>query len=75
MKKKNEEVVQTNTKKATNFSLSVFTGSEKIIFMLNLQQSRKNALDKVPEMFINCKQTSYSATFLIYKKVIFFIFS
>ena len=58
-KKKNEEVVQTNTKKATNFSLSVFTGSEKIIFLLNLQQSRKNALDKIPKMIVNCKQTSF----------------
>ena len=59
MKKKNEEVVQTNTKKATNFSLSVFTGSEKIIFLLNLQQSRKNALDKIHKMIVNCKQTSF----------------
>ena len=27
--------------------------------MLNLQQNRKNALDKIPEMFLNCKQSSY----------------
>ena len=55
----NEAVEQTNTKKATNFSLSVFTGRQKIIFLLNLQQNRKNALDKIPEMFVNCKQTFY----------------
>ena len=58
MKKKKEEVVQTKTKKAT-FSLSVFTGSEKIIFLPNLQQSRQNALDKIPKMIVNCKQTSF----------------
>ena len=40
----NEEVVQTNTKKATNISLSVFTGSKKLDFY-------KNALDKISEMF------------------------
>ena len=40
----NEEVVQTNTKKATNISLSVFTGSRKLDFC-------KNALDKISEMF------------------------
>ena len=28
---------------------------KKIIFMLNLQQNRKNALDKIPGMFVNCK--------------------
>ena len=38
----NEAVVQTNTKKATNVSLSVFTGRKKIIFLLNLQQTWKN---------------------------------
>ena len=47
----NEAVVQTNTKKATNFGLSVFTGRYKIIFMLNLQQNRKKALEKILEMF------------------------
>ena len=31
---------QTNTKKATNFGLSVSTGRYKIILMLNLQQNR-----------------------------------
>ena len=55
----NEAVVQTNTGKATKFSLFLFTGGQKIIFMLNLQQNRKNALDKIPEMFVNCKQSSY----------------
>ena len=55
----NEAVVQTNTKKATNFSLTVFTGRQKIVCLLNLQKKRKNALDKIPEMFVNCKQTSY----------------
>ena len=34
----NEAVEQTNTTKATNFGLSVFTGRWKIIFRLNLQQ-------------------------------------
>ena len=33
----NKVVVQTNTKKATNFGLSVSTGRQKIILMLNLQ--------------------------------------
>ena len=55
----NEAVMQTNTKKATNFGLSVFTGRYKIIFVLNLSQNCKNALDKIPEMFVNCKQSSY----------------
>ena len=36
----NEAVVQTNTNKATNFGLSVFTDRQKIIFMLNLQQKQ-----------------------------------
>ena len=44
----NEEVFQTNTKKATNFGLSVFTGRSRIIFMLNLQQHRKIHLTKSP---------------------------
>ena len=44
----NEAVVQTTTKKATNFGLSVLTGR------YNLQQNRKNALDEIPEMFVNC---------------------
>jgi len=52
----------------------VFTGRKKIIFLLNLQQNRKNPLDKIPEMFLNCKQASYQVTFLIYKKVTFFHF-
>ena len=42
-----EAVVQTNTKKSTIFDLPFFTGKWKIIFMLNLQQKRKNALDKI----------------------------
>ena len=49
----NEVVVQTTTKKATNFGLSVLTGRQRILFMLNSQQNRKNALDKIPEMFVN----------------------
>ena len=32
---------------------------KKIIFIRNLQQNRKNALGKIPEMFVNCKQSSY----------------
>ena len=58
----NEAVVQTNTKEATNFGLLVFTGRLKIIFMLNLQQNSKNALDKTPEMFLNSKHISYKVT-------------
>ena len=43
--------------------------------MLNLQQKRKNALDKIPEMFVNCKLRSFWVTFLIYKKLYhFFLF-
>ena len=38
-----------NTKKATNFGLSVFTGRSRIIFMLNLQQHRKIHLTKSPK--------------------------
>ena len=53
----NEAVIQTNTKKATNFGLSVFTGRYKIIFMLKLQQNHKTALDKILELFVNCKQS------------------
>ena len=32
---------------------------QKINLMLNLQQNRKNALDKIPEIIVNCKQSSY----------------
>ena len=42
-----EAVVQTNTKTSKTFGLPLFTGKWKIIFMLNLQQKRKNALDKI----------------------------
>ena len=55
MWKINKAVVQTNTKKTINFGLLVFIGGKKIIFMLSLQQNRENALDKIPEMFVNCK--------------------
>ena len=55
-----EAVVQTNTKKSTIFDLPFFAGKWKIIFMLNLQQNRKNAVDQV--------------TFLICRKLLFFIF-
>ena len=50
---------KTNTKKATNSGCSAFSSSYKIIFMLNLQQNRKNTLDKIPEMFVYCKQSFY----------------
>ena len=41
-----KQVAQANNKKATNFGLSVFTGRKKIIiFILNLQQNRKNAVN------------------------------
>ena len=32
--------------------------------MLNLQQNRKNALDKILEIFVNCKQSTHQVTFL-----------
>ena len=44
-----EVVAQTNTKKAKTFGLSVFTGRQKIISMLNLQQNRKMHLTKSPK--------------------------
>ena len=47
----NEALVQTNTKTATNFGLSVFIGRYKIIIMLNLQQHRKMHLTKSPKCF------------------------
>ena len=55
----NEAVVQRNTRKATNFGLSLFTGRYKLIFMPNLQQKSLKSLDNFPEMFVNCKQSSY----------------
>ena len=51
-------VHETNTKAATNFGFSVFTGRYKIIFMQILQPNRKNILDKIPKRFVNCKQSS-----------------
>ena len=51
----NEAVVQTNIKKAMNFGFFMFTGRQKIIVILKLQQKRKIALDTIPEMFVNCK--------------------
>ena len=45
----NEAVVQRNTRKATNFGLSVFTRRQEIIFMLNLQQKSQNHLTKSPK--------------------------
>ena len=46
----NEGVVQTNTKKATDFGLSVFTGSPvEIIFMLDLRQNREMHVTKSPK--------------------------
>ena len=45
-----QAVVEKNTKKATNFVLSVLTGSYKITFILNyLQQNRKHALENSPK--------------------------
>ena len=41
----------------------------KIIFMLNLQQNRKNAFDKIPEIFANRKQSSYEVTLLMRKNI------
>ena len=57
----NKAFIQTNTKKVMNFDLSVITGRLKIIVTLNLQQNCKNALDKIPKMFVNniCKQSTY----------------
>ena len=62
----NEAVLQTNTKKATNFGLPVFTGRQRIIFMLNLQTNRKNALDKIPESDVFNLQ---KVTFFIFVQV------
>ena len=31
----------------------------RTIFVMNLQQNRKNARDDIPEMFVNCQQSSY----------------
>ena len=42
-----------------------------MIFMLKLQQNYKNALGNIPEMFVNCEQSSYKVMFLIYKKLLF----
>ena len=69
----NEAVLQRNTKKATNFGLSVFTGRQRI--MLNLQTNCKNALDKIPEMLVLKLQTKFllSDAFNL-QKVTFFIF-
>ena len=56
----NEAVVQTNIKRATNFGMSLFTGRQKIIFMLN-------------EMFVNFKQSSYyKREVLSFKELLFF---
>ena len=38
----NEAAAPTNTEKETKFGLSVFTGQKKKIFLLNLQQNKKN---------------------------------
>ena len=69
-----EALVQTNTKKVTNFGLSVFTSRLKKIFMLNLQQNCKNALNKIPEMFVFVNKVSTSDVFNFYKKLLFFHF-
>ena len=42
--------------------------------MLNLQQNSKNALDKIPEMFLNFKHISYKVTFFNLQKVACFHF-
>ena len=42
--------------------------------MLNLQQNSKNALDKIPKMFLNFKRISYKVTFFNLQKVICFHF-
>ena len=31
-------------------------------------------LDKIPEMFVNCEQSSYQVTFSIYKKLLFLFY-
>ena len=68
-----EAVVPTNTKKVTYFGLSVSNGRLKIIFMLNLQRNCKNALDKIPEMFVLVNEKSYFI-YKSYKKLLYFIF-
>ena len=58
-----------------NFGLSVFSGRQRIIFMLNLQTNHKNALDEIPEMLVLKLQTKFllSDVFNL-QKVTFFIF-
>ena len=40
----NEEAAPTNTKKETKFGLSAFTGLQKKIFLLNLQQNHRKMI-------------------------------
>ena len=42
--------------------------------MLNLQQKGKNALDKIPEMFVNCIIKILLSDFFNLQKVTFFHF-
>ena len=55
--------IQIPRKRRTLACYSLLVG-RKIIFMLNLQQNRKNALDKILEIFVNCKQSTHQVTFL-----------
>ena len=66
-----EAFVQTNTKKATNFGLLLFTGMYKTVFVLNLQQNGKNVLDKISEMFVNCNKLATKWRFKFTKSYFF----
>ena len=48
-----EAVVQTNTKKVTNFGCQCLLVGRKLNCHANFQQKCKNTLDKIPKMFAN----------------------
>ena len=48
---------QITRKRRTSACRCLLVG-KKIIFLLNFQQNRKNPLNKIPEMFVNCKQSN-----------------
>ena len=49
--------------------------SYKVEYYFEFATKDYNALDKIPEMFVNCKQSSYYVAFLIHKRLIFFSFA
>ena len=69
----NEAVVETNTKKATIFGCQFLLVGKKWFSCWICNTIVKMHLTcKIPEMLLNCKQSSYYATFLITKKYIFY---